>query len=582
MTIQIKQQGKGYSIFYIVFALIGFALIMYYLSDTLIHYTTSQQFPINSFKRFPLTFLIFPAELFSFFFSLYFVYNLVRTNTINHKPSRLANRDDKDKRVALLIPVYNEPKEIVMRTLIACKAVTWRAGVRIYLLDDSTNDEDKKCMEQLSKKFDAVLIRRIDRVGYKAGNINNAVKNHVTENYFVIFDSDQAPQPEFLEETMDYFSDPEIGFVQTPQNFVDCNTPLERAQQLGSNIFYQAQCISKAQDKTMPFCGTNLVVRSAVFKQVNGFAYYTATEDIEVGLRINEAGYHGAFVPKVLVHGYATRDFSAYTSQQYRWANGNLAILRKNWTRILFGKFSLRQQIHILFTLGWWFIGIVSMIYIAVPILSLFLGGTHHTWLPSIMLVLLFLNVGMGIGMIYAALNSRLEDDKITITDAFLQYSLITNSMFIYAHAAINALFGKYIGFVRTNKQAQKTSLWIMKWNIGLALICFTFSIYALYKAVTAGSIEQLRSFLPISLWLAFYTIILMSSVLFTGEIVVPKDAPQPIFATVPQTNAQSKNSLINFPTERQMKLQLERNSVLIAQLEAQKRSQRKTASGVR
>jgi len=546
MVKQINKQGIKYLIFYIVFALIGFTLIMYYLSDTLIHYTTSQQFPINSFARFPLTFLIFPAELFSFFFSMYFVYNLVFGNTVKHRPRPLNSRDGHDNRVAILIPVYNEPKDIVMRTLTACKALKWGAGIKIYLLDDSTNDKDRENMEQLGKKFDAVIIRRTDRTGYKAGNLNNAISKHVTENFFAIFDSDQAPVPEFLEETMDYFSDPEIGFVQTPQHFINCNAPIERAQQLGTNIFYQAQCVSKAEDKAMPFCGTNLVIRTQVFKLVKGFLYYTATEDIDVGLRMNEAGYHGAYVPKVLVHGYATNNFSAYASQQYRWANGNIAILRKNWTRILFGRFSLRQQIHFLFTLGWWLIGIVSLIYIAVPILSFFLGGTHHTWLPSIVLGLLFLNVAMGICMIYLALSNRLDNDKVTIKDAFLQYSLITNSMFIYTSAAINAVLGRYIGFVRTNKQKQKTGIWQIKWNILLAIVCFVFSILALYKAVTAGSVEQLRSYLPISIWLIFYTTILTSSIIFVGESPAAQKSSQSLadISTVNQNKSERAQQL--------------------------------------
>jgi len=471
------------------------------------------------------------------------VYNLVRGNTIKQEHKELSNRDGHDKRVAILVPVYNEPKEIVTRTLTACQELKWNAGIKIYLLDDSTNDVDKNNMAQLSKKFDAVLVRRSDRIGYKAGNLNNAINKYVAEEYFAIFDSDQAPDPEFLEETMDYFSDPKVGFVQTPQHFINIDSPIERAQQLGSNIFYQAQCISKAEDKSMPFCGTNLVVRAEAFKLVKGFSYYTATEDIEVGLRLNEAGYYGAYVPKVLVFGYATEDFSAYASQQYRWANGNLAILRKNWSRILFGKFSLRQQIHTIFTLGWWLIGIISMIYIVVPILSLFFGGTHHTWLPSILLALLFLNVGMGISMIYAALKDRIDGDKITFKDAFLQYSLITNSMFIYASAAINAILGRYIGFVRTNKNKTKTGLWQIKWNILLAIICFSFSIFALYKAATSGSVEQLRSYLPVSLWLLFYTIILVSSILFVGDLTISKvDAS--VIATDVTNISVNKNSV--------------------------------------
>ena len=503
-------------LFYIAFALIGFVLMMYYLSNTIIHFTTPQQFPINSFSRFPLTYIIFPAEVFSFIFSLYFVYNLIHGNSPDPKPETLPKKDS--TAVAILIPARNEPFEIVARTLKKCQELRWEGGTRIYLLDDSTKEEDMKNMTQLSKKFDAILIRRTDKTGSKAGNINNAISNHVTEKYFCVFDADQAPEPEFLEATMDYFSDPKVGFVQTPQYFINDESPIERAQKMGTNIFYQTQCQSKAKDFAMPYCGTNVVVRTDVFKLVNGFSYYTSTEDIELGLRMNEEGFHGAYVSKVLVKGYAAIHFSAYASQQYRWANGNLAILRESWNSILLGKFSLRQQIHILFTTGWWLIGIVSFLYILVPILSFFFGGTHHTWLPSWMLGVLFLNVALGITMIYISLKNRDEDDNITLKDAFLQYSLITNSMFIYAQAAISALLKRYIGFVVTNKTGQKTGFREIKWNILLAAVCFGFSIFGLYQTMTAGSVEQIRTYLPISLWMLFYTVILGSSIFFVGD----------------------------------------------------------------
>jgi len=539
MVKEIRPQKTKYMLFYIAFALIGFVLMMYYLSNTIIHFTTPQQFPINSFSRFPLTFLIFPAELFSFIFSLYFVYNLINgnypsknksDNSKNYGLDPVPLKEKDSSRVAILLPVYNEPYIIVERTLKNCQNIKWPGGTRIYLLDDSTKEEHIKDMEKLSKKYDTILVRRKDRIGYKAGNINNALSNHVKENYFCIFDADQAPEPEFLEETMDYFSDPKVGFVQTPQYFINDSSPLERAQKMGTNIFYQAQCQSKAKDNAMPFCGTNAVIRTEAFKNVNGFSYYTSTEDIELGLRMNEYGYHGAYVPKVLVKGYSPTHFSAYASQQYRWANGNLAILRESWKNILLGKFSLRQQIHTFFTTGWWFIGLVSFLYILVPILSFFFGGTHHTWLPTWMLAILFLNVALGISMIYMSLSERDDDDKVTLKDAFLQYSLITNSMFIYARAALSAIFKRYIGFVTTNKAKQDSSNSNLKelkeigLNLFLALICFGFSIYGLFRTMITSNIDQIRTYLPISLWMLFYTIILGSSIFFIGNKSMSKN----------------------------------------------------------
>ena len=519
---EIKAQDWKFLIFYAIFGLSSVVLLFYYLSDTLFHFTTPQQFPINSFTRFPLTVLIFPAELFSLLFGLYFVYTLFTDRLRNPPPLPLKNRAR--TRIAILLPVYHEPKEIVERTLKACRNVRWPGGVKIYLLDDSTNAPDKRNMAELARKYFCVLVTRKDRVGYKAGNINHALKNAVMEDFFVILDADQAPEPEFLEKTVDHFSNLSVGFVQTPQYFVNEKSVLERAVKVGNNIFYHAQCVSKARDGALPFCGTNAVIRTEAFRKVNGFAYYTATEDIELGLRMNEAGYHGVYVPHILIKGYAPPDFKAYCSQQYRWANGNLAILRECWLKILGGKFSLRHQIHTFFTLGWWMIGITTLVYMIVPLISLYTGmSTHHTWLPTAIIPILYANVVLGVGMIYMSLQQR-TSDKITLADALLQYSLITNSVFIYARAAVNALFKRYIGFVRTNKVKSASSLGLVKWNLLLSAVCFGSSVYALYYAAVASSITQVRAMLPISVWLLFYSLMLASSIMFVE--VRPAIAP--------------------------------------------------------
>ena len=525
---EIRVQDWKFLLFYAVFGLTSVVLLFYYLSSTLLHFTSPQQFPINSFKRFPLTILIFPAEMFSLLFGLYFVYTLF-TDKRSPPPSPLKNRSR--TRIAILVPVYHEPKEIVERTLKACCNVRWPGGVKVYLLDDSKEIAYKKNMSDLARKYSCILVNRKDRAGFKAGNVNNAIKNVVTEEFFVILDSDQAPEPDFLEKTVDHFSDPGVAFVQTPQHFVNEDSLLERAVKVGNNIFYHAQCASKACDGALPFCGTNAVIRTETFRKVNGFAYYTSTEDIELGLRFNEAGYHGVYVPHLLIKGYAPPDFKAYSSQQYRWANGNLAILRECWFKILGGKFSMRQQIHTLFTLGWWMVGLSTLTYIIVPIISLFTGmGTHHSWLPGSFIVFLYANVVLGVGMIYMSLQGRTKD-KVTVFDALLQYSLITNSIFIYASAAVNALFKRYIGFVRTSKTKSTSGIGLIKWNLLLSGVCFGSSVYALYNAAIGSTIIHLRSFLPISAWLMFYSVMLASSIMFIEK--VPTAAPMTVPAFV-------------------------------------------------
>jgi len=511
---RIREQGAKHMLFYAFFGLTAVLIFWYYLTNTTTHFTTGRQFPINSFVRYPLSIPIFLAETFSFLFALYFIYNLVTDRKRPPAPAPLKEKPS----VAICIPVYNEPQEVVDRTLRAAMAVRWPKKT-VYLLDDSKDQSSIEAMEQLAKKHGAVIVRREGREGYKAGNINNAISKVVKEEFFMILDSDQAPLPEFLERTMNEFSDPDVFFVQTPQYYINGDSPLRRAAKIGTDIFYQTMCVSKAKDGALPFCGTNLIVRSSMFRELKGFRYYTSTEDIELGLRANAKGWRGAYVPEVLAKGYAPPDWRAYQSQQYRWANGNLAILRHNWKELLWGDYSLLYQIHTFFTVGWWFIGITTLVYIITPILSLLLQApTHHLWLPSALIPLLYINVVCGILMIYVSLNNRVENDKVTLFDSFLQYSMIVNSMFLYARAAINAVLGRYIGFVRTDKKGSSPGLMDVKWNLLLGSLCLALSFYSLYFFATSSTIQQMRTYLPISLWLLFYGMVLWSSILFVRE----------------------------------------------------------------
>jgi len=495
----IRAQSWKHFAFYALFGATAFFIYFSYLSGTIIHPTSGRQFPINSFARYPLSIPIFLAETFSFLFTLYFLYNLCTDKYRPPAPKRLSGKPA----VAICIPVYNEPQDVVSRTLEACNSVRW-PNKTIYLLDDSRNEQSIREMRQLAAKHGATLVRRPDNKGYKAGNINNALQRAIKEEYFVILDSDQAPSMEFLERTMDHFSDPGVFFVQTPQHYVNDDTPLRRAAKIGTNIFYQTQCVSKAKDGALPFCGTNLVVRASMFRELGGFRYYTSTEDIELGLRANAR--------------YAPPDWRAYRSQQYRWANGNLAILRQNWKELLWGDYSFMHQVHTFFTIAWWLIGLTTFVYILVPILSILLRApTHHLWLANFMIPILYLNVVMGILMIYVALHGR-TDDEVTLFDAFLQYSLIVNSIFIYASAALNAMAKRFIGFVTTDKKGTNPGLADIKWNLAFGAVCFAISIYALYNVATASDIQQVRTFLPISLWLLFYSLIMASSILFVND----------------------------------------------------------------
>lgn len=92
------------------------------------------------------------------------------------------------------------------------------ANYHLYILDDSTEEESKQEVDQFKNRFSpkVTVIRRKNREGFKAGNINHALRHHVTDaDYFAVIDSDGVIPADFLSRSISYFVlDPHIGFVQ--------------------------------------------------------------------------------------------------------------------------------------------------------------------------------------------------------------------------------------------------------------------------------------------------------------------------------------------------------------------------------
>ncbi|HWL41154.1 MAG TPA: glycosyltransferase, partial [Gemmatimonadaceae bacterium] len=79
-------------------------------------------------------------------------------------------------KVDIFITTYDEPLEVLRRTAIGARAVTYPH--RTYMLDDGERDEVRAMCQQLGVGY----IRRTTHEHAKAGNINNAFK-HVQNDF---------------------------------------------------------------------------------------------------------------------------------------------------------------------------------------------------------------------------------------------------------------------------------------------------------------------------------------------------------------------------------------------------------------
>ena len=73
-------------------------------------------------------------------------------------------------------------------------------------------------MQALAEELGCHYVRRLSSNGAKAGNINHAL-SIAKGDFFCVFDADFVPQPDFLVETVPFFVNSNVAFVQTPQTY---------------------------------------------------------------------------------------------------------------------------------------------------------------------------------------------------------------------------------------------------------------------------------------------------------------------------------------------------------------------------
>jgi len=165
------------------------------------------------------------AESCAFIGSILFTYNLWKVEDEPKKAppfkiSECVHDTDEDRPISVdvFFPSYDEEPELVKLSILDAKKIRYphQIDIKIYILDDGKRPE----MEAMAKEMGVGYITRDGNIGFKAGNLRNAMER-TSGDFVVICDADTRPFPTILENTLGYFRDPTVAWVQTPQWFFD-------------------------------------------------------------------------------------------------------------------------------------------------------------------------------------------------------------------------------------------------------------------------------------------------------------------------------------------------------------------------
>lgn len=166
------------------------------------------------------------AETCAFFGLILFTINLWSTRDVTIKPPPEKKSDCTRKGEGADIPItvdvffatYDEDEELVRLSIIDAKKIKYPCSIdiRIHVLDDGRREK----MRSVADEEGVGYISRENNIGFKAGNLRNALEL-TSGDFIVICDADTRPFPSILENTLGYFRDPDVAWVQTPQWFFD-------------------------------------------------------------------------------------------------------------------------------------------------------------------------------------------------------------------------------------------------------------------------------------------------------------------------------------------------------------------------
>ncbi|HTS50130.1 MAG TPA: glycosyltransferase [Bryobacteraceae bacterium] len=259
-------------------------------------------------------------------------------------------------KVTIQLPLYNE-RYVVERLIEEVSKMDYPAELlQIQVLDDST-DDTHPFTQALVREYQAASVpieyhHRANRDGFKAGALQAGMKT-ATGEFIAIFDADFIPPRDFLRRTIDYFTDPKVGVVQTRWTYtnrhysllteveamlLDGHFVIEHGARHGSGLFFN-------------FNGTAGILRAAMIEDAGGWQHDTLTEDSDLSYRAQLKGWRFVYAPAIECPSELPVETYAFQVQQSRWAKGLTQVAIKLLPSILRSDIPVRTKVEAFFHL---------------------------------------------------------------------------------------------------------------------------------------------------------------------------------------------------------------------------------------
>ena len=368
--------------------------------------------------------------------------------------------------VTIQLPIFNE-QFVVERLIDNVMQMNYPIDkMEVQVLDDSTDEtvaiSKRKVDEYQSKGYNISLITRSDRKGYKAGALQNGLHTAKGE-YVAIFDADFLPEQNFLQKTLPFFADEQVGVVQTRWDHINKKySMLTKAQAFQLDVHFSVEQQGRNNaGYFINFNGTAGIWRRTCIDDAGGWQSDTLTEDLDLSYRAQLNGWKFKYLENVESPAELPAEMNGLKSQQFRWTKGGAEVARKLLPMVWKSDISFPQKVHATTHLmsSSIFLAVLICAVLSVPMILVIGSGIDYSILNYSIIFLISI-----LSIVFIYLASTFAREGISLRSFFyflwMLPTFLSLSMGMSLHnsiAVMEGLVGKKSAFIRTPKFNLKT-----------------------------------------------------------------------------------------------------------------------------
>jgi cellulose synthase/poly-beta-1,6-N-acetylglucosamine synthase-like glycosyltransferase len=438
--------------------------------------------------------------------------------------------------VSIHVPLRSEPVKMVKATLKSLSILDY-SNYEVLVVYNNTPEKElwhpiklycKKLTKSSNIQFRFFYIKELS--GFKSGALNFALKHtDPRAELIAIIDSDFIVESNFLRETVPYFENEKIGYVQAPQDYrFNTKRTFDRWCYFCYKYFFDICMAARNSRNGIIFVGTMGIIRKSTLINVGQWDEKCITEDAEFAIRVAKKGYKALFLNKSYGRGLMPFDFSDFKSQRYRWAFGGMQILRKHllelWTPQKYNnsvKLTLIQRYDYSVCISQWLEGLISLVNVVFLLFFCILYSFKAKFIFYPITSTIFV---IPIGIMYCRIAiftwALKKLSNCRWTDSFGAIIALISLSWIVAWACLRGLSAKTGIFVRTNKfKIKNKNLDILLNTITettISLLCIIIAILMMFHRQNNSNAHIILSIMAISQAMVYISALFMTLLSFS------------------------------------------------------------------